>query len=144
MRSVVRMRPHREAVVAAAVAVVTLAAGMRLIALSTQHHASQARESAQITAVRLGSAIEAQLQAWAERAEPPTGGVPPARGGASSAAAPQPAAGSFWLASDGLAVMATAASRSMAVSIAAELAAELHGATMDRGVFGPIRQGSQR
>ncbi|MGQ0833747.1 MAG: EAL domain-containing protein [Gammaproteobacteria bacterium] len=126
-----------EWVPAAIVSVVMLLAGSRLIALSMQQHAAQARESAQVVVGRYGRAIESQLQALARgaqrqsEAKAPLASVKPDRKG-------------FWLAADGTVVKSMDSDAATVQAIVSEWAsADSHQGAGTAGLLGPIRHGSQ-
>jgi len=83
---------------------IVLIAGSRLIVLSMQYHAAQARESAQVTAARSARAIESQLQALAEVAQRQATRAAGTVGRKDAPARPQFVAAdrnTFWMATDG-------------------------------------------
>jgi diguanylate cyclase (GGDEF)-like protein len=139
-----RSKWHGEAAVAAIIAAITLSAGVRLIILSTQRHASEAHEAAQNVAMRLVRAIDARLQALADRAESQTRGLRTARerGGKPHSAMIQPGSGSFWLTEDGQPVMPAGADEPTATDIVRELATADRSAPAASAVLGPMRLGS--
>src|SRR5258708_5143220 len=89
---------------------IALIAGSRLIALGVQQHAARARESAQVTVPRYGSALEAQLRALADLSQRESAravgviGHGVKTGGGNARTPPQsaaPAQHAFWIAADG-------------------------------------------
>lgn len=106
-----------------------LLAGSRLVVLSMQQHAQQARAAAQAFADRTAHALETQLRAMhdlaARRALLPPGATP----------------GVFWLTADGAVMDAPAPDRAVVGEIAAEWKSQPAGMTTD--ILGPIRAGSQ-
>lgn len=139
-------RRHPELAVAVIVATVTLAAGARLIELSTRQYAVRAREAAQTVTTRLGRSLDAQLLALANSAQQQT--VPLAVAGSSGKPLPlgtrEPGSGVFWLTTGGQILPSSASDQDAVEGIARELAAINGGAARGgRGLYGPMRFGSQ-
>jgi diguanylate cyclase (GGDEF)-like protein len=132
------LKRHADWIPAAIVAIVMLLAGSRLITLSMQHHAAQARESAQALVSRYGRAIESQLQDLARsaqlqsKARAPLASVKVDRKG-------------FWLAADGTVVKSADLDAATVRAIVSEWASadSDQGGTAAAGILGPIRHGSQ-
>jgi diguanylate cyclase (GGDEF)-like protein len=122
---------------AVSVMVVMLLAGSRLVMLSVQQHAAQARESAQAFAGRYGRAIESQLQDLIRSAHRQSQAKAPF-------ASPEKGRKGFWLTGDGIVVKTTDSDATTRQAIASEWAASdsQEGAATAR-LLGPIRHGSQ-
>src|SRR5579862_2771033 len=142
------------------VILVVLAAGGRLISLSVQEHAEQARRSAQTLGTRDARAIEAQLQSLARVAYSASSRADNLLATAtSSSAEPQDANAGvsalrataplghdvFWMAQDGTLVSSSKDSdKALARSIASEwTSADAARRTAPAALLGPVRQGSQ-
>ena len=126
---------------------VVLVAGSRLIVLSMQHHAAQAREAAQVVAARSARAIEGQLQALAEVAQRQATRAAGALGRKDARARLQSVAAdrnTFWMATDGT-VLRSKDSDPMTVEGAAKewAAADSRQGTAEGRLLGPVRLGSQ-
>ena len=142
----VRPTLYPEVTVAIIVATVMLVAGVRLIALSTQRYAAQAREAAQAVTTRLGRAIDLQLQAFVDSALQQA--VPLDVGGSSGTKSPsaslEPRSGAFGLTAEGLILLSSSSDQATVAGIASELAVMDRDAAMaGRGLYGPIRVGIQ-
>lgn len=142
------------------VLLVVLAAGGRLISLSVQEHAEQARRSAQTLGTRDARAIETQLQSLARVAYTASSRADNLiTTAASSSAEPQDANAGFsalrgtaplghdvfWMAQDGTLVSSSKDSdKALARSIASEwTSADAARRTAPAALLGPVRQGSQ-
>ena len=125
---------------------VLLIAGSRLIVLSMQHHATQARESAQAMAARSARAIESQLQALAAIAQRQAARAAGTVGRKDARPRPQAVAtdrNTFWMAADG-AVLRSKDSDPMTVEgIAKEWAVADSRQGTEGRLLGPVRLGSQ-
>jgi diguanylate cyclase (GGDEF)-like protein len=124
------------------VLLVVLLAGARLIMLSLDRHADEARRAAQAELVQRQTSIETQLRALSERATHEAARVSRALvGGAKSVT---PARDTFRIEADGSVVRAPKVDRVLAAGIASEWS---HRATGAEGVptrfLGPTRQGSR-
>ncbi len=117
---------------AAIVLSVVLIAGARLVELSMAHHAAQEREIAQTVVDRHGRAIEAQLQALADKARHPSG---------------LPGRNTFQIAGDGSVLASDTSSGSDPATrqgIATEWATvDARRGSAAAGMLGPVRLGSQ-
>ena len=126
---------------------VVLVAGSRLITLSLQQHAAQARESAQVIVGRYGLPMESQLRTLVTLAQREsaraarTFGNSSASGQLSSAV---PARHTFWLANDGTTLLPVDSDAATVQSIASEWqSADAQGGAAAPGLLGPIRHRSQ-
>jgi diguanylate cyclase (GGDEF)-like protein len=122
---------------AAIVLVVMLVAGSRLIALSMQQHAAQARESAEAIVGRFGGAIESRLQDLARDAQRQSAAQAPS-------ASLQWGGKGFRLAADGKVVDSEGSDAAIVQAIMSEWASvDAHAGAAVAGFLGPIRYGSQ-
>ncbi|HEU4625637.1 MAG TPA: bifunctional diguanylate cyclase/phosphodiesterase [Steroidobacteraceae bacterium] len=122
------------------VLLVVLLAGARLIMLSLDRHADDARRAARAELTERRTSIESQLAALAERASDEAARVSRALAGGATTVAP--AHGTFRIEADGSVVRAPKVDRALATGIATEWS---HlGASGEAARFlGPTRQGSQ-
>src|SRR5579872_1667726 len=138
------------------VLIVVLAAGGRLITLSVQEHAEQARQTAQTLAVRSARTIEAQLQSLARvaytasaraanivttAAESPAG----TDAGAAALRSSVPLGHDvFWMTQDGAVITSKDSDTTLARALASEwTSADAARRTAPAALLGPVRQGSQ-
>lgn len=126
---------------------VLLVAGTRLIALSVEQHAAQARASAQAIADRHGRAIEANLRSLAQLAQRQAAraveglGTKGARARLRSVA---PGRDAFWIADDGKVLSAARSDRATQQGLASEwISVDAQRDAAPSTLLGPVRQGSQ-
>ncbi len=119
-----------------------LLAGARLVSLSMQQHAAQARTAAQQLASRSAQALEEQLQQLYRLAEQRASQGPSALPAASSTEGAAPAAHQFFVLADGSVQGAPASERESVNAILAEANASVSGMSAQR-LLGPIRDGSR-
>jgi diguanylate cyclase (GGDEF)-like protein len=138
-----RQRP--EVIVAAVVATMAFAVGVRLMALSMQQHATRAHAAAQTAVTRFGRAIEDELQGLADLAQQGARRAGTALGGghaATSFESAPPRRGEFWLAADGRSFRSSAADQQTGEGLVKELSA-LERSARDAALVGPVRLSSQ-
>lgn len=140
-------RRYADWIPAAIVLGVILVAGSRLITLSLQQHAAQARESAQVVVTRYGGAIQSQLQALVVLAQRESARAARTLGDTSARrrlSTSVPARNTFWLTNDGRTLMSADADAPTVQSIVDEWhSADAHDGGATTTILGPIRHASQ-
>jgi diguanylate cyclase (GGDEF)-like protein len=136
------------------VVLVVLAAGGRLISLSVQEHAEQARQNASTLGTRSARAIEAQLQALARVAYTASARAAnvittASSGNDTALAAPLQSTAPlghdvFWMSAEGGVIASKDSDNALARAIASEwTSADAARRTAPAALLGPVRQGSQ-
>jgi hypothetical protein len=131
---------------AAAVAAVVVLAGTRLITLSVRDHAAELRSTAQGAVSHHAHAIEVELQALLDRARGESrraAGTVDDREHSAPPLTAVPGRNAFWITGTGVLFRTGDADPAVSRALAGEWVAGQPSGRTARGLFGPVRYGSQ-